>query len=88
MTTSWAPEGGPWVTWSPFSPKSAKGQAPIARRVSITLRRAICERFAPGRERDAWLAWVQRLSPSTTLEPVKDREESECNEDKARYGPR
>jgi hypothetical protein len=27
----------------------------------LTLRRAICERFPPGPERDAWLAWAHRL---------------------------
>jgi DNA invertase Pin-like site-specific DNA recombinase len=28
----------------------------------ITLRRAICERFPPGRERDAWLKWVNAVT--------------------------
>ena len=30
----------------------------IRRAALITLRRAICERFPPGRERRAWLRWL------------------------------
>jgi hypothetical protein len=33
----------------------------IRRAALITLRRAICERYAPGAERQAWLAWLERL---------------------------
>jgi hypothetical protein len=33
----------------------------IQRAALITLRRAICERFPPGRERRAWLAWADRV---------------------------
>jgi len=39
----------------------------IRRAALITLRRAICERFPPGRERDAWLAWVQGLHDTARL---------------------
>jgi len=34
----------------------------IRRAALITLRRAICERFPPGRGHDTWLAWFERLS--------------------------
>jgi hypothetical protein len=33
----------------------------IRRAALITLRRAICERFPPGRERDSWLPWAARI---------------------------
>jgi hypothetical protein len=45
-------------------------QEAIRRAALITLRRAICERFPPGRERRAWLAWAQRLQ---TTQPVHKR---------------
>jgi hypothetical protein len=32
----------------------------IWRAAIITVRRSICERFPPGRERDAWPAWDER----------------------------
>lgn len=42
--------------------------AAIRQAALITLRRTICRRSRPGRERHAWLAWVQTLSaPSTPL---------------------
>jgi len=34
----------------------------IRRAALVTVRRAILERFPPGRERDAWLRWVERLA--------------------------
>jgi hypothetical protein len=33
----------------------------LIRAAEITLRHAICERYQPGLERDAWLRWAQRL---------------------------
>ena len=33
----------------------------ILRAAQITLRRAICERFPPGRERRVWLSWLREL---------------------------
>jgi hypothetical protein len=32
----------------------------IKRAARLTLRAVICQRFPPGRERRAWLAWVQK----------------------------
>ena len=36
----------------------------LIRAAEITVRRAICERYQPGPERDAWLAWADRLQHS------------------------
>jgi len=33
----------------------------MRRAALITVRRAICERFPPGQERDSWLAWLGRI---------------------------
>jgi len=35
-------------------------QGTLIRAAQITLRRAICERFPPGSQRQAWLAWAER----------------------------
>src|SRR5262252_7452113 len=35
----------------------------IRRAALITVRRAICERFPPGRERQAWLRWLTTKTP-------------------------
>lgn len=32
----------------------------------VTLRAAVLQRFPPGRERRAWLAWIQRLGSGNT----------------------
>ena len=39
----------------------------IQRAALITLRRAICERFPPGRERRAWLTWAATVRPPRGL---------------------
>jgi hypothetical protein len=39
----------------------------IRRAALATLRRAIRERFPPGRARRVWLAWAQRVSEPTAV---------------------
>jgi hypothetical protein len=41
----------------------------IRRAALITLHRAICKRFPAGRERNAWLAWAERMQ-RPALEPA------------------
>ena len=49
----------------------------IRRAALVTVRRAILERFPPGRERRAWLRWIQsradepRLLPSANNSPAR-----------------
>jgi len=43
------------------------GERRILRGAQITLRRAICERFPPWRERSAWLRWAAGLSKSRAV---------------------
>ena len=33
----------------------------LIRAAEITVRRAICERYPPGREREAWLGWLESI---------------------------
>jgi hypothetical protein len=42
----------------------------IRRAALVTVRRAICERFPPGAERRAWLAWALRLRGRDCAPPV------------------
>jgi len=39
------------------------GEKATWRAAFITVRRAICERFPAGRERRAWLRWLDRKTP-------------------------
>ena len=52
----------------PRAVDAADMDAKAIRRVAlITVRRAICERYPPGRERDAHLAWAVRLRSERTF---------------------